>query len=202
MEDIIIIGFGGHAKSVADSIATGHEYNIVGYTDVKKQVCNYPYIGTDDALSDCFRRGIKKAVLGVGFLGGQSVRDALVNHAKEIGFEFPTIIDPSAIIASDVSIFEGTFIGKNVVINSGARVGKYCIINSGSIVEHECVVNDFSHISVGAILCGEVSVGDHTMIGAGTTVIQCKQIGNNCIIGANSTILSNISDNVKIYGVV
>ena len=202
MEEIVIIGFGGHAKSVADSIIADGKYNIVGYTDVEDRCCKYPYLGTDDALVDCFKRGIHNAVLGVGFLGESSIRDKVVKRAKEIGFVFPVIIDPSATVALDVAVGEGTFIGKNVVVNAGSKVGKNCIINTGSIIEHECIVDDYSHISVGTILCGEVSVGHHTMIGAGTTVIQCRKIGNNSIIGANSTVLTDIGDNMRTYGIV
>ncbi|WP_156032724.1 hypothetical protein [Selenomonas sp. FC4001] len=42
MEDIVLVGFGGHAKSVADCIEREGKYHIAGYTDVKLQV-----IGTD-----------------------------------------------------------------------------------------------------------------------------------------------------------
>lgn len=46
MKDIILIGFGGHAKSVIDSIEGLGEYNIVGYTDVNElsDCCNYKYL--------------------------------------------------------------------------------------------------------------------------------------------------------------
>ena len=33
MEDIVIVGFGGHAKSIADCIERMGKYRIVGYTD-------------------------------------------------------------------------------------------------------------------------------------------------------------------------
>lgn len=201
MMDIVILGMGGHAKSVADSIVAGGKYNIVGYTDVEERNCKYSYLGTDDALIDCFERGIHNAVLGVGFLGESSIRDNVVNKAKAIGFEFPIIIDPSATVALEVTVGEGTFIGKNAVINSGCKVGKCCIINTGAIIEHECIVDDFSHISVGAILCGEVYVGHHVMVGAGTTVIQCKNIGNNSVIGAGAVVNYNLSDNCTAVGV-
>lgn len=33
MEDIILVGYGGHAKSVADCIERKNEYRIIGYTE-------------------------------------------------------------------------------------------------------------------------------------------------------------------------
>lgn len=202
MEDIVIIGFGGHAKVVADSIELSMKYNIVGYTDIEKRASHYRYIGTDDRLIELYQSGVRKAVIGLGYLGRSNKRDEIVSFARDIGYEFPVICDSTAIVSKNVVIGEGTYVGKNVVINADSRVGKYCIINTGSIVEHENVVGDYSHISVGTILCGEVSIGHHSMIGAGTTVIQCKTIGNNCVVGANSTVLSDITDNLKVYGII
>ncbi len=202
MDDIVIIGFGGHAKSIADSIEEAGIYKIVGYTDDKDCHCRYTYLGTDDALESLYKKGFRKAVIGLGFLGNSNVREIIVESAKKIGYEFPAIIDKTAVIASDVSIGEGSFIGKSAIVNAASEIGDYCIINTGAIIEHENVIGDYSHIAVGAILCGEVSVGCHTMIGAGTTVIQCRKIGNNCIIGANSTVLSDVGNNLTVYGVV
>lgn len=202
MEDIVIIGFGGHAKVVADSIEQSGVYNIVGYTDVEKRANHYRYIGKDDKLGELYKSGVRKAVIGIGYLGMSKKRDEIVSFARDVGYEFPVICDSTAVIARDVTIGEGTYVGKNVVINADSKVGKYCIINTGSIIEHENVIGDFSHISIGTILCGEVSVGNHTMVGAGTTVIQCKTIGDNCIVGANSTVLSDVNDNMKVYGII
>lgn len=201
-ERIVILGFGGHAKSLADSILKDGKYDIAGYTDTHDCKSQFKYLGTDEQLIDIYKQGIDKAVLGVGFMGNSAVRDKLVRTAKSIGFVFPVIIDPSAMVASDVLIGEGTFVGKGVVINAESRIGDFCIVNTSAIVEHENIVGDYSHIAVGVILCGNVSVGHHSLIGAGTTVIQGKKIGNNCIVGANSTILANVEDNVKCYGIV
>ena len=35
MEKIVVIGYGGHAKSVIDSLKAIGEYDIVGYTDIE-----------------------------------------------------------------------------------------------------------------------------------------------------------------------
>lgn len=199
-EQIVILGFGGHAKSVADSIIRTNNYTIAGYTDVHKCDCQYNYLGNDDKLEKLYHQGIHKAVLGVGYMGDSAIRDSLVQKAKKIGFAFPIIVDPSAIIASDVKIGEGTFIGKNSVVNADTKIGNYCILNTGSIVEHENIIGNFSHIAVGAILCGNVKIGHHSMIGAGATIIQGKSVGDNVIIGANSTVNSDFSNDCIAVG--
>ena len=203
MKDILIIGGGGHAKSVIDSILADHTYRVIGYTaNEKNDALPFPYLGSDDALEDCFKQGITNAVMGIGFLGGNShIRDRLFAKAKAIGYCFPTIVDPTAIIAQNAIIGEGSYIGKKVVVNADAVVGEECIINTGAIVEHDCTVGKESHIAVGAVLCGGASVGDRCLIGANATLIQGVSVGNNAIVGAGSVVLDNVPDSKTVGGV-
>lgn len=188
MEDIVIIGYGGHAKSVADCIERSQKYRIVGYTDFCEQRSYYDYLGTDDALDIVFKKGIKKAVVGIGYLGKDSIRGKLYRKLKNIGFELPVIIDPSAIVSQGVSIGEGTIVGKNAVINSESVIGKMAIINTGAVIEHECVIGDYVHVAVGAVVCGQVMVGEGTFIGANSTIIQCQNVAPKSIIPAGMVI--------------
>lgn len=206
MEKIVIMGSGGHAKSIVDIIEKDGTYEIVGFID-KDMEEEYSYrgyriIGTDTDLEKIYINGVHNIAMGIGYLGDSFLRDKLYDKLKDIGYVFPVIVDPSAIVASDVQIDEGTIVAKRVVINAGSKVGKMAIINSGAIVEHECVVGDFSHISVGTILCGNDRVGTHSFVGAGATVIQGVEIGNECIVGAGSVVLKSILDSSKLYGVV
>lgn len=205
MNDIILIGAGGHAKSVVDSIEKCKEYRILGFTDIAhvETYRGYPYLGNDDVLNSYFRKGVKYAFITLGFLGGNSaIRIALYNKLKKIGYKLPIIIDPSAIIALDSEIGEGTFIGKKCVINSSSQIGKMCIINTGAIIEHDNHIENYTHVSVNATLCGNVSIGESSFIGAGATIIQGISINRKSVIGAGSVVLRNILSNETVYGIV
>lgn len=197
MKEIILVGFGGHAKSIIDSIEKTGEYKIIGYTDLEagKKYRGYQYLGNDDVLQQYFDKGIKYAFVSVGYMGKGDSRHRLYRKIKEIGYIIPTVIDISAQIAENVKIGEGCFVGKGSIINSDAVIRKMCIINSGAIVEHDCKIDEFSHISVGTVLCGNVNVGHSTFIGANATVIQGRSIGNNCIVGAGTVVRSDLEDN-------
>lgn len=186
MRDIVIIGFGGHAKSVADSIERTGEYKIVGYTDVQEDTsCDrYEYLGTDDMLEDIYARGVKCAAVCVGYMGKGDVRDRLYDMLKRIGFELPVITDPSAVVSETAEIGEGTFIGKGAIVNAEAKVGKMCIINSKALVEHEDIIGDYSHVAVGANLCGQVKLGDHVFVGSGAVVVQSVTVDSGTRIKA------------------
>lgn len=201
MKDIILVGFGGHAKSVIDSIEKAGQYKIIGYTDIEtgNEYRGCQYLGSDDVLQQYFDRGIKYVFISVGYMGKGDLRCRLYEKVKNIGYSLPAIIDVSAQIAEDVRIGEGSFVGKGAIINSDAAIGKMCIINSGAIVEHDCEVDEFSHISVGTVLCGNVNVGRSAFVGANATVIQGRTIGNHCIVGAGTVVRRDLEDNSMCY---
>lgn len=201
MEKIVIVGFGGHGKSVADIIESTNKYEIVGYTDIKKNDSNsYNYLGTDDILRDLYCTGVKNAVIGVGFMGHGNVRQKIYSELKKIGYCLPVLIDDSAIVSKTATVAEGTIVGKGAIINADVRVDENCIINTGAIVEHECHIKSGTHIAVGTVLCGQVKVGKDCFIGANSTVIQCLKIDNDVIVGAGSVVTQNVAEKTVVVG--
>ncbi len=191
VEDIILVGYGGHAKSVADCVVRQNKYRIIGYTDFEPRNAKHRYLGTDAVLKDYFDQGVKNAVIGIGYMGTGELRVRLYEFIKGIGYSLPVIADPSAIISETASVGEGAFIGKGAIVNAEAVVGKMAIVNTMALVEHECVVGDFTHVAVGAVLCGQVRVGNAVLVGANATILQCIDIPSNKIIPAGETIRRN-----------
>lgn len=204
MEDIILLGLGGHAHSVVDSIEQAGRYNILGFLDTEemqeKHFRDYRVLDTDDALQKYFDKGVTNAFVTIGFMGHGNVRNQLYKQLKDIGYIVPNIIDSTAIVSKNTVLEDGIFIGKNAVINANSQIGKMCIINTGVIVEHDCRIGEFSHIAVGSILCGGVTVGEQTLIGANATVIQEQKVGSCCIIGAGTIISKDVQNNMIRYG--
>ena len=193
MEDIVLVGFGGHGKSVADCIERQGKFHIVGYTDLQSQSdCMYPHLGSDEALNALYQSGVHNAAVCIGYLGKGEVREKLFRKLKEIGYNLPIIIDPSAVVSKAAELGAGTFVGKLAVVNAGAKIGKMAIINTKALVEHDCIVGDFTHIAVGAVLCGEVSVGEASLVGANATIIQLRRLGDRVIVGAGSVVTKDI----------
>ena len=205
MEKIILIGNGGHAKSVLDSIEGTHLYEVVGFISNNKdeefEYRGYKIIGTDNDLERIYSEGIHNVFICIGYMGNGNLREELYTRVKEIGYVIPTIIDESAIIATDAKIGEGTYVGKTAVVNSEAVIGKMTIINTGAIVEHNCIVGDFTHVSVGTALCGGVVTGKSNFIGAKAVVIQNCTIGNYNVIGAGAVVIDDIEDDNVTMGV-
>lgn len=204
MEQIILIGGGGHAKSVADSIRQAGRYEIAGYIDKsrpkEKAADGIAFIGTDDDLQMFYDAGIRNAFLTIGYMGHGTVRETLYEKLKGIGYRLPPVIDPSAVLAGHVAVEEGVYIGKRGVVNAGSRIGKLCIVNTGAVVEHDNEIGSFSHVAVGSVLCGHVRVGQRCLVGAGATVIQGITIGDGVLVGAGVTVRHDIGKGQTYYG--
>jgi sugar O-acyltransferase (sialic acid O-acetyltransferase NeuD family) len=201
---ILLIGGGGHCKSVLDSLLELNEYTDIGIVDMQEKVgmsvMGVPVVGCDDDLQNLFRSGYRYAFITVGSIGNSMLRTKLFNLINEIGYEIPSIIDISATVSKHSVIEEGVFIGKKTIVNAGALIQRGAIVNTGAIVEHDCKVGAFSHIAPGAVLGGEVIVGENTHIGLNASVKQQIHIGSNSIIGMGSVVLQNIDHHTIAYG--
>lgn len=217
-QDIVLLGGGGHCKSVLDTVIRNKRYKEIYVTDPHIPAGTLisgkaTVIGSDKALLSLYEKGTRNAFITVGVINPSPIRNKLYTYASGLGFYFPNLFDPSAVISSSVRLGEdeksekngrggGIFVGKLAAINAEAVIGECCIINTAAVIEHECVVGAFTHISVGAILCGQVSVGYNSFIGAGSTVRQGVKIGNNVLVGANSLVLRDVKDGEKVVGIV
>ena len=204
MKKLLLIGGGGHCKSVIDSLNQSTEYEVIGILDIAEKVGSFingvEIIGTDNDMRQFFSEEIENIFITLGSVGDTTLRQKMYGKAKSIGFKFPIIKDPTAIISANVSIGEGTFIGKGAIINTEVQIGKNTIINSGAIVEHDSSIGDYCHLAPGSTFSGNVKVGNHTHIGTNATVIQGITIGEQSVIGAGSIVIRNIGAHKVAYG--
>jgi sugar O-acyltransferase (sialic acid O-acetyltransferase NeuD family) len=201
---ILLIGGGGHCKSVLDSLVGLDEYEKIGIVDktenIGKSLFGTPFIGCDDDLQTLFDAGYEYAFITIGSIGNSFIRQNLYNQLCEIGYEIPSIVDVSAQVSEQATIGPGVFIGKLCIVNAGASIQKGAIINSGSIIEHDSQVGAYAHIASGAVLGGEVIIGDGTHIGANATIRQQIHVGRNSIVGMGSVVLKDVGTGVMAYG--
>ena len=193
MDKIIIIGGGGHAKVLISILKRLKKYYIVGYTDIQNNgpILGVRYLGKDENLARMAAQGVDNAVMGVGQIKNYQIRQKLAQRAQELGFKFPAICAPSAVINEDVKLSEGSVVMDGVVINSGTTVGAFSIINTNASVDHDCKIDEFVHIAPGVTLSGAVHVHRFTLVGTGAAVIQGIEIGEGCVIGAGAAVMRN-----------
>lgn len=201
---LLLLGGGGHCKSVLDSLFQCNRYEELAIIDRRElighSVLGVPIIGCDDDLPRLYNQGFTYAFISVGNLGNPRIRIKLFDKLMEIGFKIPIIKDPTAVVSSETFLGSGVFVGKNAVINAGTTVGKCAIINTSVTVEHDCIIEDFVHLAPGTILCGEVQVGRNTHIGANSVIKQRLTIGSDCLIGMGSVVVADLGNSIIAYG--
>lgn len=197
-KNILIIGAGGQAKSVIDTLTSSNEYEKIAVLEDfgAQEVLGFKVIGkVCDA--EKFLDEYENAVVAVG---NNEYRLKTMKVLKRKGFNLPVIRHKTAYVSDFASVGEGSVLFANSAVNATAKIGRGVIINTSVIVEHDCIVSDGVHLSPNSVLCGGVSVGTETWIGSGATVIDHIDIGEKSIIGAGSVVIRNIGDNVTAYG--
>lgn len=195
MENIVVIGGGGHAKVVISILRKLKQFNICGYTDQKSHgpLLTVPYLGDDAALASLDAQSQQCcAVIALGQIGLGRTRFELWERVRSLGLSFPAIASSDAVVNETVQLGEGTVVMDGAVVNSGAVTGRGAIVNTSSIIEHDVTVGDWVHVAPGATISGGVTIGAYSMIGAGAVVIQGLSIACDCIIGAGSTVVHDI----------
>jgi len=171
-KDILLIGGGGHCKSVIDVIEQEGKYTIVGIIDkrelIGQEVLGYKVIGCDDDLEKLFVK-YKYALVTVGHIKSNSMRVKLFNLLKNIGYTLPVTVSPLAYVSKHSCIAEGTVVMHHALVNSDAKIGKNCIINSKALIEHDVVIEDNCHISTASVINGGVIVKENSFVGSNAT---------------------------------
>ena len=199
---VIILGAGGHAKVLIDSLLQCNRA-ITGITapgvSLPATLLQIPFIGDDDEILRYSPRTIC-LVNGLGSIGIGYQRRALFLEWKNKGYNFANVIHPSAILARTVELSEGVQVMAGAVIQPGVRIGRNTIVNTRASLDHDCIIGDHVHLAPGVTLSGGVIIAEEVHIGTGATIIQGVKIGANSIIAAGSVIVSDIPPNSSVRG--
>lgn len=198
MEKLIIIGAGGYAKSVLDSIDY-YNYEVAGFVDEfssNAEHLGYPILAS--SLEE-----VKNAEQFFYFIaiGNNRHRKRWHDRLKERNFRLINVVDRSALVSQRATIGNGCFIGKMAIVNSKSVVCDNCIINSRALIEHGCYVSDHVNISTNAVINGDVRVGIGSFLGSCSVTRGQLKIGNWVTVGAGAVVVSHIGDHLIVAGV-
>ena len=191
MQNLILVGGGGHCKSCIDVIEGLKEYEIVGILDtpdkVGQTVCGYKIIGTDKDTEKYAKEGFY-FLITLGQIKSPDLRIKLFNRIKNASGKFATVISKDAYVSKHAKVGEGSIVMHGAFLNAGVEIGKNCIINTNALLEHDAKIGDNCHISTSSVLNGEVEVADESFIGSNSTVVQGVKIPQKSFIKAGSLI--------------
>lgn len=202
MNEYILIGGGGHCRSIIDVLETAKiEIAGVVHSDDAdlKDVFGYPALGHFSDIPMLSKK-YNTAVMAIGQIKTAIARIKIFNILNACGFSLPNIISPRAYVSKYAKIGSGTIVMHSSTVNSNSEIKNNCIINTCSLIEHDCIISSHCHIAVGAIICGGVEIFDGSFIGAGSIVKNGVKVGYNAVIGCGSVVCHDVHDNAVVFG--
>lgn len=152
----LLLGNGGHARVVKDLVEKVNGSVVHVFND-------------DTAYDDCFEPGLPLIIA----IGNNEIRKKIVAKVKHA---MPVLIHPSAQLAADVILGEGTIILANAVIQAGAKIGRHCLVNANVVIDHEAEVGDFVTIYPNVYIGGAATIGDLISIDPGTIISRMQKM--------------------------
>ncbi|MGV8073277.1 MAG: acetyltransferase [Syntrophobacteraceae bacterium] len=201
---VLIIGAGGHAQVVADIMlhmaAGGQAILPVGFLDDNQGLTGLKFLGLPvrGKISDLPNIAFDSLIVAIG---ENRVRKYIFQQLRAKGERFVVALHPSAILAPDVKVDDGSMVCAGSIVNTGAVIGANVILNTGCTVDHHNIIGDHVHIAPGVHLGGEVEVGEGTLIGIGATVMPGRRIGRWSVVGAGALVHEDVPDGVIVVGV-
>jgi sugar O-acyltransferase (sialic acid O-acetyltransferase NeuD family) len=180
MQNIIIIGSGGHAVSCIDVVLSTKKFRIQGY------ISNKPNLDLPKSIKwlgdDKYLKKIKKnqnILIGFANIGKKNLdkKIKIFKKLKKIGCKLPYIISKNSYVSKSSKIGCGTIIMHNVVINANVKIGENCIINTNSLIEHDCSIGNHTHVSTGVIVNGNCKIFEKSFLGTRSVIfnnLECK----------------------------
>ena len=191
---ILLLGAGAHARVILDALHAGG-LKAGGCLSPVAPERGWPqdvgWLGEDDQLAE-LSPDDWHLMNGVGSIGDTGTRMRVFLRASQYGFFFMTLRHPSAVVARDVAIGEGSQVMAGAIVQTGARLGRNVVINTGAIVDHDAEIADHVHIAPGVTLSGGVTIGEAAHIGTGAVVRQGVVIGAGAVIGVGSVVIKNV----------
>jgi acetyltransferase EpsM len=146
-DKVYIIGAGAQGRVVLGILLrTGYE--VLGFFDdnealVGKDVLEIPVIGKI-AEAKSFDGKFVVAI------GDNHLRKKIVENLAFGRERYITVINPTAYVASHVTIGEGSMILGNVVINTCTTIGRHVILGTLLSTSHDNYIGDFVHVAGGS----------------------------------------------------
>lgn len=195
---LIIIGAGGHAVSVAN-IALSAGFLIYSFVDSIKagQTLLGVKVITNIADVDNFDEYSFALAIGDNATRLKFYEETVANFGQ---LKFPVLIHRSAVVSEFSTVDVGTVIMPQAVIGPNSRVEKFCLINTQASIDHDCLMRDFSSLAPGAITGGNVEIGSRSAISIGARLRHGVKVGDDVVVGANSYVNSCLPNNVVCYG--
>ncbi len=170
MQRLLIIGAGGHGRSVLEAVAAVGEFTVVGFLDDAfpglERIWEIPVLGKVADLA----RFCGAADYAFIAIGNNALRQRITVQLREAGFMPATVVHPRAIVSPSAIIGAGSGVMAGAIVGTEAVLGEGAIVNCAAVVDHHCRVGDFGHLGVNTAMAGGAILGAGAWMQAGSAL--------------------------------
>lgn len=180
---LLIVGAGGHGRSVAEAVLISGDFDLVGFLDDGAfarggNVLGLPVLGPARTFTD-YAALASHAVVAIG---NNALRKTFCAQLQAAGFALASVIHPRAIVSPRAQLGEGVAIMAGAIVGTEAVLGQGVIVNSGAVVDHHAQVHDFGHLGVNACMAGGTVVGALAWVQAGAAIGYGVQLAAGTVL--------------------
>lgn len=197
---MIVVGSGGFAAEIIGylrdcrSASPNGEPILAGVVDdyaadpAPANVCGLPFLGRLDDVPD------PAGCRFVAASGTPRFRKETIEIIRARGWALHSVVHPTAIIARDAYVGEGTVIAPYAIVNARARVGVGCALNVFCSVGHDASVGDYSVLSPYTALNGWSAIGELCFLGTRATVFPRVRVGARSMVDTHSFVRADTDE--------
>lgn len=179
---LLIIGAGGHGRSIAEAALAGDTWRPIGFVDdsVTHSSLGLPVLGPMSRLAE-YRAVAECAIVAIG---NNRVRETLHLQLRALEFRPATTVHRSAVVSPTARFCEGCAIMAGAIVGTEAVLGEGVIINCGAVVDHHCHVDDYGHLGTNACMAGGSRLGHGAWMQAGSALGYAVHLPAGSILAA------------------
>ncbi len=147
---LLVVGAGGHGRSVVEAAELSGQFEVVGLLDdslhAGDRVMGVTELGSVVSMAH-HQAGADKAIVAKG---NNTVPEKLMQQLTAAGFKWVTVIHPCAIVSPSAVLGAGSAVMVGAIVGTEARLGVSSIVDCDAVVYHHATVEDFDHLGVNA----------------------------------------------------
>ncbi|RLZ07465.1 acetyltransferase [Acinetobacter sp. 2JN-4] len=165
---LLILGAGGHGKSVAEAALLSGQWSSIVFADdswpQRTEVAGFPIVANIETIAQI----VPNISAAIPAVGNNQVRQVWFQRLKELAIPIATVIHPSATISATAELGEGVCIMAGCIVGVDVKIEDGVIVNLTSAIDHDSEIGMFSHLSVGVKITGNKTVAPFTFLAAGS----------------------------------
>ena len=154
MEKLIIIGAGGYAKSVLDSVDY-FNYEMVGFLDEYKK--DKEHLGYPILANSLEELDQKEKYVYIIAIGNNAARKEWFERLQKLNLRLVNVVDRTAIVSPHAD---------------GCHLERHVNISTNSVLNGDVYVEDGAFVGSSSVTIGQLKIGAWSTVGAGAVVVR------------------------------